>query len=154
MTNFVAKGHTGTVSFDGSFVTITRSGMTRLTVGKGEKRIPLGSISGVEFKPAGALVNGFIQFTIPGGVERRSRAGSRTVDAGRDENSVLFTRKEQPAFDELRRLIEAAMVQRAAPMTAGPSSVADELAKLARLVEQGLLSRQEFDVQKARLLGR
>jgi hypothetical protein len=32
--------------------------------------------------------------------------------------------------------------------------VADELAKLAGLVEQGLLSRQEFDVQKARLLGR
>jgi hypothetical protein len=67
---------------------------------------------------------------------------------------VVFTRREQSVFEELRRLIEAAMVQRSGPTSAGPSSVADELAKLAGLVEQGLLSRQEFDVQKARLLGR
>jgi hypothetical protein len=32
-------------------------------------------------------------------------------------------------------------------------SVADELAKLATLREQGVLSSEEFDIQKARLLG-
>lgn len=34
-----------------------------------------------------------------------------------------------------------------------PVSVADELGKLAGLLERGLLTQQEFDAQKARLLG-
>jgi hypothetical protein len=32
-------------------------------------------------------------------------------------------------------------------------SVADELGKLAALTQQGILSQQEFEAQKARLLG-
>lgn len=37
--------------------------------------------------------------------------------------------------------------------SAGTASVADELAKLAQLRDQGVLSSEEFDAQKARLLG-
>ena len=36
---------------------------------------------------------------------------------------------------------------------AAPSGVADELSKLAVLLQQGLLTRAEFDDQKTRLLG-
>jgi hypothetical protein len=36
---------------------------------------------------------------------------------------------------------------------AGPSSTADELAKLAELRDRGVLTSQEFDAQKAALLG-
>ena len=39
-----------------------------MTIGKGEKRIPISSIKAVQWKPAGPLVNGFIQFTVPGGL--------------------------------------------------------------------------------------
>jgi hypothetical protein len=39
------------------------------------------------------------------------------------------------------------------PPTAEPVSVADELKKLAELRDAGILSAEEFDVQKARLLG-
>jgi hypothetical protein len=35
-----------------------------------------------------------------------------------------------------------------------PPSVADELAKLARLREEGVLSDEEFEEQKSRLLSR
>jgi tetratricopeptide (TPR) repeat protein len=55
-----AKGHNGQVHFDGVYVTITRKGfLARTSVGKGEKRIPLTAISAVQWKPPGALVNGF-----------------------------------------------------------------------------------------------
>lgn len=151
------KGHTGTVEFDGSFVTITRSGMARLTVGKGDKRIPVASITAVQWKPPGMLVNGYIQFTIPGGNEQRSRAGSATFDAGKDENSVLFTKAQAPKFEELRAAIENAIAQRYAPqpmyVPQPAASVADELAKLGQLVNQGLLTHEEYAAQKARLLG-
>lgn len=95
-----AKGHTGTVEFDGRVVRIIRSGFGgRVSVGKGEKQIPLRSISAVQWKEPGRLVNGFIAFTMPGGSERQSRAGSQTYDAVSDENSVVVTRKQQRPDD-------------------------------------------------------
>jgi hypothetical protein len=39
------------------------------------------------------------------------------------------------------------------PSTPGGASVADELTKLAELRDAGVLTSEEFDVQKARLLG-
>lgn len=155
MSALEARGTNGTMTFDGVYVTITRTGMARLTLGKGDKRIPVFSISSVQWKPSGALVNGFIQFSLPGGNERRSRAGSNTMDAAKDENSVVFNRKQEPGFVKMREAIESAIAQRHAPQQAyapAPSSLADELAKLGQLVQQGLLSRDEFEVQKARLL--
>lgn len=105
------KGVNGTVLFDGGFVTIRRKGMSaRMTVGKGDKRIPLRSISAIQFKPAGMTTRGFIQFTIPGGSERRSRMGSQTIDAAKDENSVLFSKGQQAEFEGLRDAIEERLV--------------------------------------------
>ena len=148
------KGHTGTISFDGAFVTIERTGLlARASVGKGEKCIPVGQITAVQFKPAGPLVNGFIQFSIGGGNERRSKLGSQTTDASRDENSVIFTRRQQPEFEQLRTVVVAAM---AAPGPAGAASqqdAIDQLRRLAELRDAGVVSGQEFDTAKARLLG-
>ena len=46
------RGHNGTVTYDGQFVTIARTGfLARATVGKGEKRIPLRHITAVQLKP-------------------------------------------------------------------------------------------------------
>lgn len=149
-------GYGGTVSFDGHFVTIRRKGLGRLVVGKGEKRIPLGSITSVQLKPAGPVMNGFIQFSLPGGLERRSSFGKQTFDASKDENSLIFTRKQQPQFEALRAEIEAAIVAMSAPrVVQSPTGtgLADQLAQLAQLRSSGALSEQEFLAAKARLLG-
>jgi hypothetical protein len=105
-----ARGHNGTVTFDGRFVTIERTGLlARTSVGKGEKRIPLKSIQAVQWKAPGALVNGYLAFTIPGGNEQKSRAGNVTVDAAKDENAVIVTKKQAAAFLALREAVEAAI---------------------------------------------
>lgn len=105
-----AKGHNGTVHFDGRFVTIERSGfLARASVGKGEKRIPVRSIQAVQWKPPGALVNGYIEFTVGGGNENRSRFGAATTDAAKNENAVLVTRQQMNAFLALRDAVEDAM---------------------------------------------
>jgi hypothetical protein len=153
-----AKGRGGQIEFDGQYVTITRRGfIARSTVGKGEKRIHVSQISSVQWKKAGAIVNGFIQFSLPGGNERRSRFGSQTSDAQKDENSVVFTFQQQKPFEELRAAVEAAIAAQHAPVApaAAPSaaSVADELAKLGGLVQQGVINQEEFQQAKARLLG-
>lgn len=148
------KGHNGRVEFDGQFVKIIRKGfLARASVGKGEKRIPVTAISSVQWKPAGALVNGYIEFGVPGGVERRAQFGRQTTDAVKDENSVLFTKSQMPAFERLRTAVEQAL--RSVPQPAsGGTSLADELTKLAVLVREGVLSEAEYEQQKARLLTR
>ncbi|MFI5974820.1 DUF4429 domain-containing protein [Streptomyces sp. NPDC051452] len=150
------KGKTGQIQFDGQYVTIIRKGfLARSIVGKGEKRLHISQIASVQWKPAGAVVNGFIQFGIPGGVERRSKFGSQTQDAIKDENSVVFTKQQMPAFEELRKALDAAIAQQHAPQqpTAAAPSVADELTKLGQLLQQGILTQAEFEQQKAHLLG-
>ena len=63
----------------------------------------------VQFKPAGPVVNGFIQFSLGGGNERRSAFGQQSAEAGKDENSVVFRKKQQPGFEELRAAVETAI---------------------------------------------
>lgn len=153
MSEIAAKGHTGTVVFDGAFVTIRRTGaLARLSVGKGEKRIPLASITSVQWKPPGALVNGFIAFSVGGGNERRSQFGRQTFDAVQDENSVVVTRAQGADFEALRSAIEAAIAAPAAPVAAAPGG-ADEVARLAQLHAAGHLTDDEYTAAKAKALG-
>ncbi|THA32153.1 DUF4429 domain-containing protein [Streptomyces sp. A1277] len=152
------SGQGGQIEFDGQYITITRKGfLARATHGKGEKRLHISQVAAIQWKPAGPLVNGFIQFTVPGGNEVRGRLGSQTSNAAKDENSVVFTKQQMPAFEELRARLDAAILaqhtsQHAAP-AATSSSVADELTKLAGLREAGILTPEEFDAQKSRILG-
>lgn len=105
-----ARGYGGgTVSFDGTFVEITKRGLSAAVGGSGAKRIPLRAIAAVQVKPAGLLTNGFIQFTMAGGNEVRAQWGRQTFDAAGDENSVIFTRRQAPQFEALRAAIEDAI---------------------------------------------
>ncbi|MDQ8040504.1 DUF4429 domain-containing protein [Cellulosimicrobium sp. XJ-DQ-B-000] len=149
-----ARGVGAICEFDGQFVTIERKGLGRATVGKGTKRIPVGSITAVQWKKPGALVNGYIQFTLAGGNERRASFGRQTYDAAGDENSVIVTKAQQEVFLQLREAVEAAIVARHAPAApAAPVSGAEEVERLADLHQRGILSDEEFTAAKARALG-
>jgi Domain of unknown function (DUF4429)/Short C-terminal domain len=153
-----AKGHNGRVSFDGAFVTITRKGgLARMSVGKGEKRIPIASITAVQWKPPGTMVNGYIAFTIAGGNEKQARFGSQTYNAVKDENAVIVTKSQKAAFLALREAVESAIAAHhrpaSAPIVQQVSSTADEIKKLAELHAAGALTDEEFAQHKAKLLG-
>ncbi len=147
-----ARGHMGgQISFDGTFVEIAKRGVAALVGASGAKRIPLASVTAVQLKPAGILANGFIQLTISGGNERTARYGRQTFDAANDENSVIFTRKQQPEFEALRDALEHAMAH---PPVAQLHDLSAQLAQLAQLHQAGALSEAEFAAAKARALGR
>ena len=153
------KGHTGTVRFDGETVTILRKGaLARMSVGKGEKQIPLPSISAVQFKPAGPIVNGYIQFTVGGGIERRSSFGKQTVDAGRDENSVVFHYRQRKEFEQLRDAVQAALAAHHRAAAGGAAAQATEIPQqieqLAALRDSGAITDAEFEAKKTELLSR
>ena len=147
-----ARGTSGTIVFDGAFVHIQRTGMSRLTIGKGTKQIPIDHITAVQFKPAGALVNGFIQFTLAGGIEQRSRAGSQTYDAVQDENSVVFTRKQMPAFEEVRGRIQGALTARLGGQPTAAPDVQTRMQQLKAMLDDGLITTGEYDLKRTELL--
>ena len=150
-----AKGKNGVVRFDGQFVTIAREGMmARLTQGRGEKRIPVGQLSAVQIKPPDGLTNGFIQFSLAGGRESNKMKGGRTMAAAEDENSVIFTKKQEPAFLRLRDAVEQAIANRHAPQQAAAPSALEQLSQLEAMLDAGMIQPDEFEAKRAEIIAR
>ncbi|GLY99325.1 SHOCT domain-containing protein [Actinoplanes sp. NBRC 103695] len=151
-----ARGQNGTITFDGAVVTVTRHGFTPLAAVRAGKRIPVGDIAEVELRPAGALVSGFLAIRPVGG-------GGRARGA---EDAIVFNRRQEPQFAALRQAVVGhradggrtaiddggTVAEGGETVADGGGTVADELTKLAKLVELELLTREEFDEQKAKLL--
>ena len=117
----------------------------------------MSSIAAIQVKPPGAMVNGFVQLTVAGGNERRSKIGRQTSDAVHDENSIIVTKKQFVQFRPLIEAIEDAIAQHqrgpaANTESCAPASVADEIKKLVELRDSGTLSETEFESLKARLI--
>ena len=134
-------------------VTITPKGVLGLmTKGlKGTKTIPFVSITGIQFKEAGAVFSGYIQFTIPGGNE--SKGG--VFAAANDENTFMFAeKKNNESAVKIKQYIESAVLKLRTPQAHEPNTnISEELMKLAKLKEQGVLSEEEFVSAKRKLIG-
>jgi hypothetical protein len=115
---------------------------------KGEKQIPYSAISAIQTKRPG-IVSGYIQFTISGGKEGRKGL----FEATSDENTLMFTDRSE--FERAKEFIETKIRQsrsRPVEVTASEHSPIDQIEKLASLLDRGLLTRDEFDIQKAKIL--
>jgi hypothetical protein len=118
---------------------------------KGTKTIPFSSITAIQFKEAGAVFSGYLQFTIPGGNE--SRGG--VFSAASDENSFMFANKNNNQLaTTIKEYVEQRVRELRAPTTVvhPVTSLADELQKLVSLRDNGVLSEQEFQTAKLRLI--
>jgi uncharacterized protein DUF4429 len=146
-----ARGRSGQVEFDGAAVTIRRKGLFGVLPLSRTTTIPVTSLRSVQYVAPTPMWNGYITFE----TGTRPRTFARPKDALYDRNTVMITRKQERAFDPLRRAVEraiAASTSSLGPMGT-PPSIADELAKLSALRQQGVISQLEFDQGKARLLG-
>ncbi len=118
---------------------------------KGTKTIPFTSITAIQFREAGRILSGFIQFTIPGGNE--SRGG--LFDATEDENTFMFADVDGGNYLalQIKNYIETEVQKLRTPRSSITANLSDELQKLAQLNAQGVLSDTEFNAAKKRLLG-
>lgn len=162
-----ASGRGVDVRFDGQYVTLNRSGgfLSGSMTGKGEKRIHISQLTAIQWTAPTAVSVGVIRFVLPGVVEQRSSRGQQGRDARHDENAVRFPRSQQPAFENLRAAIEHAIASFHAARTQQPPQVmaqpqpqpvaspTEELYRLGQMAQQGLLSPEEFQAAKSRLLG-
>lgn len=118
---------------------------------KGAKTIPFYSISAIQLRKPGSFTNGYIQFTLSGGIE--SRGG--ILDATKDENTVMFAAKDIVVAERIKEYIEQQIQQMRKPIASNQSAVSlsGELEKLAELKNKGILTEEEFQSAKKRLIG-
>ncbi len=117
----------------------------------GRKTIPMSTIQNIQFKEAGSLFNGYIQFGILGGIEKQNGLSG----AVNDENSIIFLESGNAKALEIKDYIEKAILSRGNavnPSTANNLFVADEIMKLKQLLDMEVLTQDEFNMQKKRLL--
>lgn len=146
----MAKGVNGQIELYEDRVLIRRKGvMAFVTQGiKGDKSINVSSITSVQFKEAG-LLRGYIQFGFIGGAE----AKGGIIQGGVDENTVMFVKKEQPDFEKIRNFVQSRIQNSGVTSASSTSSDADQLEKFANLRDRGILSEEEFQAQKNKILG-
>ncbi|HEY3211147.1 MAG TPA: PH domain-containing protein [Actinomycetota bacterium] len=108
---------------------------------KRSMEIPLENVSDVRFSQ--------------GVFERMIGAGDLVLESAGEFGQETFTniRRPEAVQKTIYEMNEANLRRMQAP-PARPASTADELAKLDRLRDEGVISDQEFEAQKARLLDR
>ncbi|WP_083755959.1 DUF4429 domain-containing protein [Methanosarcina acetivorans] len=149
------KGVNGQLELYGDKIIIKRKGIrSKLTQGffKGDKTIYIKQIAGIELKEGG-LINGYIQFTLSGGVE--SRRGLLGKDgAVNDENTVMFAKKDNELAKRMKLEIENRMTSFSQPITvAVQTDGADTIRKYKQLCDDGIITQEEFELKKKEILG-
>lgn len=140
------KGINGVLVMSENNITIKRKGVLAfMTHGlKGDKTIPYGSITAVQIKLGGNFTSGYIQFTLKGGME--SKGG--LFESTKDENAINFSKKQNDVFQEAKDFIENKIHNSKTDHLSG----AEELEKLANLKEKGIITQEEFDMKKKKIL--
>jgi hypothetical protein len=147
--SFEAEGINGQLDLLEDTIRIRRKGVRSfLTQGlKGEKEILISQISAIQFKKAGLVTNGYIQFSFIGGLESKSGILGATMD----ENSVFFNKNQEPAFAAIREEVQRRISQ--FRQGTRPGSNINDLEQLASLRDRGIISEQEFNIKKRQILG-
>ncbi len=150
---FTMKGVQDTLEVYEDKVTIAPKGLlATMNKGlKGTKTIPFTSITAIQFKKSG-FTSGYLQFTLPGGMENRGGV----FEATKDENTFMFA--GGPAnieAEKIKSYIEDQIKFSRLPITQKmeSTSLSSELEKLADLKNKGVLTEEEFISAKKRLLG-
>ena len=141
------------VTVDEYGVAIQQKGvLNAIAVGiTGTKQLPFTSMTAVQFKPAGML-SGYIQFTLLGGNE----AKGGVFQAAGDENTIMFTKKDQDEANRLKQLVEGKIREAQAGKTSPTQtvkSVAEQIREFKELLDLGAITQEEFDLKKSQLLG-
>lgn len=102
---YFIQGKNGQIVLQKNRITIKRKGaLSVMTQGvKGDKDIPIKSITGIEFKASAGMTDGYIQFAMLGAVESRRNA----MDLYNDENTVMFNSSQAHQFTILKQYIDS-----------------------------------------------
>lgn len=140
------KGLEGkTFIIDGSSVKIVTK------KGKQERTFSITTIAAVETKEPTFFFPGHLRLYFVGGVQPKNPMFILAPRVGADANAVLFKGEESYSIAlEMKKYIEEHNKERG---SAENVSAADEILKLKALLDDGILTLEEFNAKKRQLLG-
>jgi hypothetical protein len=149
----ILHGVNGQVELFNNKIIIKRAGvMAKLYQGffKGEKTLYIDQISGIQIKRGSIFVYGYIQFVLKGSQENKGGL----FDSTHDENTVMFQETNNKIAIEIReRIEELRKLNSRSPILHQSLSNADEIRKFKKLLDDGIITQEEFNKKKKEFLG-
>lgn len=150
---YVMEGEAKTLKvYDEYVVIVSRKNARSFLTGNffgGEKKVYYENMIGVQFKPSSAMILGYIQIEM---------ANTFSKDNFNSEGSVTFSHLKVPnevakqIADFIDKKLHESKQPKATIVQQAPVSKADELLKYKALLDQGVISQEEFDKKKQELL--
>lgn len=108
----------------------------------------------------GVGTTGYIQFGITGASENKTRAfAAGLTGMAKDENSIMFQKSQENDFAAIRDFVEQKIIERMSARSVNSQQISspqptkmDQLKQLAELRESGILTQEEFDAEKTKVL--
>lgn len=124
---------------------------------KGDKTFFYSDLTGVEYRKPTIMANGYIKFIASGTQETNhsiGKLGMTTADAAKDPNALIlraFNKEVPKKSEEIYNYILEKIHEYKEKGTNNISN-ADEIMKFKQLLDQGIISQEEFDKKKQELL--
>jgi hypothetical protein len=126
---------------------------------KGNRRFYYSDINAIEYKTPSMMSNGYFKIIAGGTSEVNSKVGllSSSMDSIKDPNTVVLRSFNKKVSAECDSLYEKAMNQLNtlkgnSQSTSEKGSNLDELKKLGELLNTGVLTQEEFELEKKKIL--
>lgn len=148
--NSPIKGGKSIVTIYKDTLNISRPGMmAKMAMGfKGNKIIPIKNITSVQLKHSG-FARGYIQFTIAG--ESAKNVG--IINGQLDENIIYFDgKKYNKNADEIKNYIEKYNSDNTNQNIIIKEDKYDKLAKIKKLLDDSVITQEEFENEKNKIL--
>lgn len=157
------KGQNGKLIVYEDYLAISRDtfgGFISQGGSSGERRYFYKDIATVEYKRPTFIANGYFKIIIPGTTETNAKVGlfGSSAESMKDQNTVVLRAFTKKVGDEADRVFGIVMEKLAKAKKDKPSesmsssSKMDELKKLGELKASGILSEEEFQKEKEKLL--
>lgn len=112
----------------------------------GTKTFSINRLSGVQYKKPG-FTTGYLQFILMGSGENKRGV----FGAVSDENSIVFSKKEDGLIRELKEFIEYAIEN--PDQESNKRSDLSDLEQIKHLMDEGIITQEEFIAKKKQILG-
>lgn len=154
------KGFGGFVYVHSDRVIISRKSITGFIYQgfKGDKTIYFKDIKSIEYKKPTKLVNGYIQFVVNPELARNQSVGifGTSYEAAKDPDALILRAFKKETVQDGEKVYQVAMQQweksKAAKQKQPLLDPADEIAKYKKLLDDGTITKEEFEAKKKQLL--
>ena len=156
------KGLNGIIKIFDDRVVISRKTATGFLMQgiKGDRTIYFSDIKSIEYKKPTMMANGYIQFITNAEMAKNQKVGllGSTVEATKDPNTVIVrafsketVRKSEEVYNEATKILSK--YKQTINFSHSNSSDADEILKFKNLLDQGIITEEEFLLKKKNILG-